>query len=429
MSSLPSAEPVISTDALRVGMFVHLDMSWIAHPFPLSSFKIASDDQIATIRSLGKRQVRWSPDKSDLPDALAAALAPPAPAATVAAPAETPEQIAARERRAVLAAQREALQRCERQYAEATKTCKQTFDLVLKQPGVAREQATALSEALVGKMLDAAELNIRLLAEGAGDKASCHAINVAIVALLMGRTFGLERHDLVDLGVGAMLHDVGKLELPDRFRHRSPDFNTVELDYYQQHVAQGVAMGRRMGLAPGALLVLAQHHEQADGQGFPMKLEVGRMTPASRIVALVNRYDGLCNPAVPSRAMTPHEALSLMFAQGQKQFDTTMLGAFIKMMGVYPPGSSVQLTDDRYALVVSVNSSRPLKPRVLVHQPGVPRDEAPIIDLEQAKGLGIRRSLKPGSLPRESHDYLSPRQRITYFFEPALESKAEAALA
>ena len=67
------------------------------------------------------------------------------------------------------------------------------------------------------------------------------------------------------------------------------------------------------------------------------------------------------------------------------------------MMGVYPPGSTVQLTDDRYALVVSVNSSRPLKPRVLVHEPKVPRDEALILDLERTEGLGIRRSLQPAA--------------------------------
>ena len=104
-----------------------------------------------------------------------------------------------------------------------------------------------------------------------------------------------------------------------------------------------------MGLSPGATLVIAQHHEHADGSGFPLRLDSDRMTPAARIVSLVNRYDNLCNPHVPSRALTPHEALSLLFAQGKSQFDTAILGAFIKMMGVYPPGSVVQLTDDRYA--------------------------------------------------------------------------------
>jgi hypothetical protein len=131
----------------------------------------------------------------------------------------------------------------------------------------------------------------------------------------------------------------------------------------------------------------------------------------------------MCNPHVPSRALTPHEALSLLFAQGKNRYDTAILGAFIRMMGVYPPGSTVQLTDDRYAMVAQVNSSRPLKPRVLVHELGVPRDEALLLDLEVAEGgrLGIRRSLKPQQLPVDALNYLSPRARVGYFFEPASE--------
>jgi hypothetical protein len=70
--------------------------------------------------------------------------------------------------------------------------------------------------------------------------------------------------------------------------------------------------------------------------------------------------------------------------------------------------------------VASVNSSRPLRPKVIVHDPRVPKDEAPILDLETVPELGIRRSLKPAQLPREALDYLSPRKRICYFFERAV---------
>jgi hypothetical protein len=93
---------------------------------------------------------------------------------------------------------------------------------------------------------------------------------------------------------------------------------------------------------------------------------------------------------------------------------------------VYPAGSTVQLTDDRYALVVGVNSSRPLKPRVMVHEAKVPRDDALILDLEATTGLGIRRSIRPGQLPVKSLEYLSPRPRVAYFFEQAATADEEA---
>jgi hypothetical protein len=172
-----------------------------------------------------------------------------------------------------------------------------------------------------------------------------------------------------------------------------------------------------MGLAPGALLVLAQHHEHADGSGFPLRMKVERLCVAARIVALVNRYDNLCNPPTLAHALTPHEALSTLFAQGKTKFDSSLLNSFIRMMGVYPAGSVVQLTDDRHALVMSVNSTRPLKPNVLVHDPATPRDEALHLNLMNMPDLGIRRSLKPSQLPADALQYLAPRPRSAYFFE------------
>jgi hypothetical protein len=130
----------------------------------------------------------------------------------------------------------------------------------------------------------------------------------------------------------------------------------------------------------------------------------------------------LCNPARSAAAITPHEALSLIFAQLKTRYDSATLSAFIRMMGVYPPGSVVQLVDERFAIVVSVNSTRPLKPRLIVCEPGIPKDEALILDLERTPSIGIKRSLKPGHLPKAAFDYLAPRQRMCYFFERAIES-------
>lgn len=415
-----SADPLIDVSQLKVGMFIHLDLGWMSHPFPLSSFKLSSDEQLLILRRLGLKQVRWSPGKSDLP--LEATPMPPpdeAPSPDEAAAAEAIDPVLDRHRR-LLAEQREALLLCERQYAEAANVLRELTELVPREPQEARDRSAALSRALLDKMLVDGDINIRLLNEGAGDRGTAHALNVAVIAMLLGRAFGLGREDMLDLGQGALLHDIGKLELTPRFRQRDESFTPAEVQAYQQHVAKGVVLAQKMGVAAGPLLIIAQHHEHADGTGFPQHLNADRMSVGARIVALVNRFDGLCNPLLAAKAMTPHEALSLMFAQGRSRFDATMLNAFIRMMGVYPPGSAVQLTDDRYALVVAVNSSRPLKPRVMVHDPKVPREEALVLNLEELPDLGIRRSVKPAQLPRASQDYLSPRSRIAYFFEPVL---------
>jgi hypothetical protein len=201
------------------------------------------------------------------------------------------------------------------------------------------------------------------------------------------------------------------------------------MNAYRDHVAKGVLHGRRMTLAPGALAVIGQHHEHADGSGFPQKLAGDRMSTAARIVAIVNRFDNLCNPQTRTPALTPHEAVSMLFAQGRARYDAAVLNTFIRMMGVYPAGSLVQLTDDRYAMVIGVNSSRPLKPRVLVHDPRVPRNEALIVDLETTPDLGIRRSLAAAKLPPAALEYLDPRPRVAYYFEPLLRERRAEELA
>jgi HD-GYP domain-containing protein (c-di-GMP phosphodiesterase class II) len=411
----------VAVQDLRVGMYVHLDLGWMAHPFPLSSFRITSAEQIATIRGLGLQKLRWVPEKSELgataPGGSLVAQGLQAARAAAAA-AETPEQAAARRRRDQLAAQRLASQLCERQYGEAGRVWREATDAVVARPAEARSNTEALTGALLDKLMVDGEMCIRLLSSGAGDRATAHALNVAVISLLMGRTFGMSRDEMLDLGVGALMHDVGKLDIADRLRHIDEAHTTAEINAYREHVPHGVAHGRRMALSPGAMLVLAQHHENADGSGFPAKLSADRMSTAARIVALVNRYDNLCNPAQLSRALTPHEALSMLFAQSRTKYDATILNAFIRMMGVYPAGSVVQLTDDRYAMVLSVNSSRPLKPRVLVHDPKTARDDALFVDLETMPDLGIRRSLNPGKLPQAALEFLSPRPRVSYFFEP-----------
>lgn len=424
--------PTVSVNELKIGMFVHLDLSWMSHPFPRSSFKIETPQQLQTIRGLGLKQVRWDPQRSDRPVEPVAAAVPAAvkasPTPVIELPVEpTPQERAAQQRREALAQQRAAAELCESQYLEASAAWSQTFERVATEPVVARGEAEALSRALLDKMLVEGEMCIRVLNAASGDRATAHAMNVTVISMLMGRMLGIEAADLAEVGTGALLHDVGKLAIPERLRHPDDRFAPAELAAYAEHVDQGVAQARRMGLGPLATAIVAQHHEHADGSGFPRRLAGEGISMPARIVALVNRFDNLCNPPSLSRAMTPHEALSTLFAHSRSKFDATVLNAFIRMMGVYPAGSVVQLTDDRYAMVMSVNSVRPLKPRVLVYDHQVPRDEALHLDLETTPDLGIRRSIRALQLPAAALDYLAPRPRVAYFFEPGARTPFEEA--
>ena len=417
---------------LRVGIYIQLDGGWLSHPFPLSSFRIASEDQIHTLRGLGLRQVRWVPEKSDLPEAPgegADAVQPVAGMATPGAgngkanqiatplkPASATDPAHSRHQQA-LQVQTEAARLCERQHGEATTAWRGATEAMVKRPREAGRITEQLTRAILVKMLVGEDIGIRLVTSGC-DRAASHALNVGVISLLIARALSLSEAELLDLGVGALMHDIGKTELPEGLRHLEEGFTDGAINAYREHVAKGVTLAQRMSLSAGAMRVVAQHHELADGSGFPLKLAGERLTMAARVVALVNRYDNLCNPQTHTLALTPHEAVSVLFAQGRQRYDTAVLNAFIRIMGVYPAGSLVQLTDDRYAMVIGVNASRPLKPRVLVHESGVPRGEALLLDLEQHSDVGIRRSLPAAKLPPAVIDYLDPRPRVAYYFEP-----------
>ena len=444
MALQDSEDQFVDVSELRVGMFVYIDLGWMKHPFTLNSFRISAQNQIDTILTLGIQRIRWSPAKSDSSDALVLTSNPGKPATKSTAGEETREvdadatlsrqnvisAIAAeaekiRKRRDLISVQHESLEHCERQFANAARTYRLVVEQIATQPEAAREQTERVVGSMVEKILEQEESAIRLLSETAGDKSSLHALNVTVISLLLGKAMGLDTATLNQIGIGALLHDIGKTQLPERLRWRDKQFNASERRLYEEHVTHGVAIATSMKLPPDAHDIIALHHELADGSGFPCGLSNERMTLPSRIVGLVDHYDSLCNPSNPVQAITPHEALSQIFAQMKQKFDPQVLTLFIRMMGVYPPGSVVELTDGRFGLVTTVNSTRPLKPSVVIFEPRVPRQEAIIEDLQQTSTLGIRRSLKPLQLPRLAFDYLSPRQRMCYFFDRAQSATVE----
>ncbi|MBU1353406.1 MAG: DUF3391 domain-containing protein [Gammaproteobacteria bacterium] len=425
---------LIDISQLRVGMFIQLDVGWMHHPFPVSSFRVASLEQIATLRELGLTEVRYVPKKSDpdLKELVPAAWSVPEMVTPVSNGLDTPNVTAAVDheavrRRELLEAQNRSLAVCNQRFTEATRQYQSLERAVSEHPDQARTKGDALVSGCVSELLENGDSVIRLLSEGVGERNALHPINVMVISLLLGRSLGMKSAELHDLGVSALIHDLGKLKLPPNLRQPTPSMIPMERSRYETHVGESVAFAMRMGLTEAVLTAIAQHHEMVDGSGFPLRLKGPLLSRNGQVLALVNRYDRMCNPANGVDALTPHEALSVIFAQLKARFDSVVLGAFIRMMGVYPPGSIVQLVNDRYAIVASVNSSRPLRPKVIVHDSRVPKDEAPILDLETMPELGIRRSLKPAQLPRDALDYLSPRQRICYFFERAVHPGPEEA--
>jgi hypothetical protein len=169
-------------------------------------------------------------------------------------------------------------------------------------------------------------------------------------------------------------------------------------------------------LSPPILDAILHHHERIDGSGFPGGLHGEGVHLSARVVAIADRFDNLVNPIDFRRAISPSEALARMWTHEKHGFDATLLQLFVRAMGVYPPGSIVQLSDGHVGVVMtSATTENPLSPQVIIYDPEVPLRQAFIIDLAKEPSVKIDRALRLQDRPAEELDYLLPRRKMNWF--------------
>ena len=413
---MPATPTYISPDQLCVGLYIQLELAWWEHNFAFNNFKIKDEAQIKALRALGLQRLRYDPARSDC-----APLAEPAPASAPEAPtpaAPSPQEQARQARAEKLKALRKRLAEVDRKFIQASQQVKTLNQTLRSRPEDAIKQAGEIVGAMVETLLGDSGVVLHSINSKAAEDSYYHALNVTVLSLLLGRQLGLDSEACHTLGLGALLHDIGKLEVPSKVLLKSEPLTRPEQQLLQLHCEFGLRMGQKLMLDDEVLRIIHEHHEHCDGSGYPRGLSEAAIGRLSRLVCLVNAFDNLCNPLNPKDALNPHEALALLFKQQSARFDAVALKAFIRVMGVYPPGSLVQLSDQRYGLVLGMNPSQPLKPTLIVHDAAVPKQEALIVDLEQEAQLSIDKCLRPSQLPLETLEYLSPRQQLSYFVEP-----------
>ncbi|MFA6015486.1 MAG: HD domain-containing phosphohydrolase [Gallionellaceae bacterium] len=409
---------------LRVGVFVELDLPWFKHNFALSAFKIRSETQLQEVLNLRLPKYRYSPERSDLPDDNSpnnqiVVRELPAIEAVPESMLDDPVQ-AAEQQRIKMLAQREArINEVEKAFVKATLILKSLNKNLLLKPKETLDELGGLVGEMVTVFLESPNATLHVMGEKAGgEDVYYHSLNVSILAMMVAKDMELSAEVARELGIGAMLHDVGLVEVPDRISKKSPDeYTSAERNMRAMHVEYGIKIARKAGLSNDALTVVAQHHELADGSGYPNALKAAAMSQSARLVSLVNYYDNLCNPVDPSKALSPHDALSLMFAQRRSKFDARALAILIHSLGVYPPGTIVELSNTAVASVISVNPKRSLRPTVMVYDAKIPKERAIVINLEDEPEISITKSVRPETLPAKVLAYLNPRKRVTYFFD------------
>lgn len=284
------------------------------------------------------------------------------------------------------------------------------------------ERARATTDRLVAqqvvKLAQDRDLSLHLLADTGGVTFGVHGVNVSVLSLLLGKTLGLRNDVLQDLGTAALLHDIGKpgLEISASANalNQATDRMPLRETTYARHVGESVALALSMGYPPSVTTAIAQHHEWADGSGFPLGLLATDMDVAGQILALANNFERLCNLPLQGNEMTPTKPWPHCTGSTASAMHLKCSRHSCRPWVSIRRGPWWSLSDGRMGVVVSVNTSQSLKPQVLTYDTQAAQ-KLRFVDLLEYVGLGIRRGLTRNQLSRNALEALQPQRRLCYF--------------
>ncbi len=198
-----------------------------------------------------------------------------------------------------------------------------------------------------------------------------HSVNVSILSVSLGQKLGLSKNALMELGLAALFHDVGKTEVPAEVLNKPTSFTEEEWDIMRRHPLWGVRAILKMkgfdSLSVRAAIVAYEHHIHLDNAGYPEKTYAEGLDLYSRIISIADQYDAVTSARVYSRTpLQPDKALSLLVERSGVQLDARLLKLFINMVGLFPVGSGVMLDTGEMALVFGNNMAFPTRPKVMI---------------------------------------------------------------
>jgi len=218
-----------------------------------------------------------------------------------------------------------------------------------------------------------------------------HSVNVAILSLVIGISYGLNRNDLYDLTLGAILHDLGKMFIPENLLKKPGPLTIDEFNIVQEHSLKGFNYMRdKLNINPKSRIISLQHHEKIDGTGYPQNLKDKEINLFSKIVSIADVYDGLTSDRVYRKAIPVHEALEYIMGGCGCCFDFDLVNTFVQKVVPYPIGTFIELSNDSIGIVQNLNSDYLLRPTVkIIKEKGKECSEY-IIDLVKEKTIVVK---------------------------------------
>ncbi|WP_198343202.1 HD-GYP domain-containing protein [Oleiphilus messinensis] len=397
-------EVKMPVDNLEIGMYVtRLDRPWTEIPVLLQGMTINSIDDIELLRShcrhvfIEIEKEFWIDNQKSGP---------------ITAEGTAPNYPGLRENKPF----HDTLPGAKIVFDEGVDHVEQIMENIKKDHQIDLERSRALIRSCVDSILTNANALLWMTKIKEKDHYTAeHCLRVGILSIAFGRFLGLSPAELELVGMCGMLHDVGKLKVPDDILNKPGRLSRIEFAIMKQHTNLGYDILKQYeDLEPMVQDTAMSHHERIDGKGYPEGLDAGYLHKFIRLITIVDAYDAITSSRCYKSGSPALDALQILFAERDKHFDKELVEAFIQMVGIYPPGSLVEMTNGEIGIVVSANPEYRLRPRVELVLTSDKKQRPPYIvnladDIKDKSGeiYSIKKGLANGTYGVDVKEYIN----------------------
>lgn len=356
----------IDIQQLDIGMYIHdLDCKWMDHPFMVSQFAIKNEEMIRKIADAGIKQVyidtgrgkdlEQAPTLSEVNAALNKELADEVGTTNEAhAPVEMGAEI--NKARSI--------------YREASGIIKTLMEDIRLGKQVEVESISPIAESIMGSIFrNPHALTSVTRLKSKDEYTFMHSVSVAGLMVSFARSQGMSQDDIFEITKGALLHDIGKIMVPEEVLNKPGKLTDEEFEIMKSHVVHSrEILLETPGITCTCMDAVCMHHERIDGTGYPLGLKGEEINTVGQMSAVVDVYDALTSVRVYKGAWEPTLTLKKMLEWSPDHFTTDLIQQFIRCLGIYPVGSLVELESGRIGIVTEQgdNLLRP-KLRLIYH--------------------------------------------------------------
>lgn len=376
----------IKVEQLRVGMFIHdLNCGWAEHPFLRNRFPLKQGEDLEKIRAIGLQEIYIDSSKGlDVEGGQSEAE-------INAALHQKMLELATKTLDSLpRVSHKEAMEAARGVHKEANAVVFSILNDARLGHQIEVERLTPVVERMTQSILENEGALISLCRIKQRDQYTFqHSVSVCALLVSFSNALHLSADTVRDSGTGGLLHDIGKMMVPDAILNKPGKLTDEEFSTMKTHVQLGTEILRiTPNISETVIRVVSQHHERFEGTGYPKGLKGDAISQLGQMASIVDVYDALTSDRVYHKGMEPPEVLRKMFEWAPNHFDEALVQHFIRILGIYPVGTLVKLESGRLAVVLEVPRENTLRPLVRLcfdtrkKVPLVPRD----LDLGSKEG-------------------------------------------